>query len=65
VRELADKNYTLLKANPQHPSLHFKKLGRYWSVRVGVRFRALGVDVQDGVFWFWIGSHANYDRPIK
>lgn len=35
VRELADKNFALLKANPQHPSLHFKKIGRLWSVRVG------------------------------
>lgn len=29
VRELADKSYALLKANPQHPSLHFKKVGRF------------------------------------
>jgi hypothetical protein len=28
VRELADKNYALLKQNPQHPSLQFKKIGR-------------------------------------
>jgi hypothetical protein len=28
VRELADKNYALLKENPQHPALHFKKVGR-------------------------------------
>lgn len=41
VRELADKNYALLKENPQHPSLHFKKIGRYWSVRIDLRYRAL------------------------
>jgi len=35
VRELADKNYELLKANPRHPSLHFKRIGKLWSVRVG------------------------------
>jgi hypothetical protein len=29
VRELADKNYALLKQNPQHPSLHLKKLGAF------------------------------------
>jgi hypothetical protein len=34
VRELADKNYALLKTDPQHPSLRLKKVGRYWSVRV-------------------------------
>jgi len=30
VRALADKNYALLKENPQHPSLQFKKIGRFW-----------------------------------
>ena len=35
VQELARKNYELLKKNPEHPSLHFKKVGRYRSVRVG------------------------------
>jgi hypothetical protein len=35
VRVLADKNYTLLKQDPRHPSLQFKKIGRFWSVRLG------------------------------
>lgn len=65
VRALADKNYTLLKKNPQHPSLHFKKVGRFWSVRVGLRYRALAVEAQDGLVWFWIGSHADYDALVK
>jgi hypothetical protein len=30
VRALADKNYALLKTNPRHPSLQFKKIGRFW-----------------------------------
>jgi hypothetical protein len=33
-------------------------------VRVGAHYRALGVDVEGGVLWFWIGSHADYDRLI-
>jgi len=36
VRALADKNYVLLKEDPQYPSLHFKKIGRFWSVRIGL-----------------------------
>ncbi len=64
IRELADKNYALLKDNPQYPSLHFKKVGDYWSVRVGMRYRALGVDIDEGILWFWIGSHADYDRLV-
>ncbi len=29
VRDLADKNFELLKANPKHPSLHFKQIGNF------------------------------------
>jgi hypothetical protein len=64
VRALADKNFALLKADPKYPSLHFKKIGRLWSVRVGVHYRALGFDRPEGVVWFWIGSHADYDRLL-
>ncbi|MEM6330746.1 MAG: hypothetical protein AAF790_10900 [Planctomycetota bacterium] len=68
---MARQSYHLLKQDPQHPSLHFKPVagGRYRSVRVGLRYRALGIPVDDGVQWFWIGSHADYDkllgRPAK
>jgi hypothetical protein len=64
VQRLADRNFQLLKDNPHHPSLHFKRVGRFWSARVGLRCRALGVDAHDGVVWFWIGNHADYDRLI-
>ena len=39
----------MLVSNPRHPSLHFKKVGGYWSVRVGLHYRALGTEVEDGV----------------
>lgn len=65
VRELADKNFALLKTDPKHPSLRFKKVGAaYWSARVGMHYRALAVEAEDGLVWFWIGSHADYDRLI-
>jgi hypothetical protein len=64
VRDLADKNFQLLKADSKHPSLHFKKIGRLWSVRVGAHYRALGLDKAEGVVWFWIGSHADYDKLL-
>jgi hypothetical protein len=56
---LADKNYALLKQEPRHPALRLKKVGRFWSVRVGLRDRALATEVDDGLLWFWIGSHAD------
>ncbi len=65
VRSLADKNYALLKDNLQHPSLQFKRVGRFWSVRVGLRYRALATEADGDLVWFWIGSHAHYDALIR
>jgi hypothetical protein len=65
VRLLADKNFALLKSDPSHPSIHLKKVGRYPSARVGRQYRALAVEVDDGLVWFWIGPHAVYNRLIK
>jgi hypothetical protein len=65
VRVLADKNFALLKIDPKHPSVHFKKAGRYYSARVGLQYRALAIEADDGFVWFWIGKHAIYDRLIK
>jgi hypothetical protein len=65
IQQLARSNFELLKANPRHPSLHFKKLGNYWSVRVGLAYRALGKQVDDGILWGWIGSHAEYNRIVS
>jgi hypothetical protein len=65
VQELADKSFELLKQDPYHPSLHFKQIGRFWSARVGLRYRALAVESDQGVVWFWIGSHAAYDHLVK
>jgi hypothetical protein len=64
VRKVADKNYRLLRADPRHPSLHLKRIGILWSVRVGENYRALGKDVPEGIQWFWIGTHAEYERLI-
>lgn len=64
VRNLAEKNYRLLKVDQRHPSLNLKKIGDLWSVRVGLHYRALGVDASDGILWFWIGSHAEYDKLL-
>jgi len=66
VRDLADKSFALLKQDPKHPSLHFKRVkGDLWSVRVGRSSRALAIEGKDGFQWFWIGSHADYDRLVS
>ena len=68
VQQLADKNFALLLADPQHASLHFKRVGRtkhLWSVRVGIHYRALAVEKPEGLVWFWIGTHAEYDSLLS
>ena len=65
VREAARKAYQLFRENPSHPSLQFKKIHaseRIYSVRVTLGYRAVGLVEEDGVTWFWIGSHADYDK---
>jgi hypothetical protein len=52
VQVLADQSFSRLKDNPHHPSLHFKKVGRNRSVRIGLFYQALGVDIPEGVLWF-------------
>jgi len=64
AQDLAREKYELLKQNPYHPALHLKRIGRFWSVRSGLSYRALGVEVPDGIVWFWIGTHAEYDRLV-
>ena len=65
VKKLADKNFELLKINPRHPSLHFKRVKALWSVRVGEHYRVLGIDDEpDGIYWIWIGTHAEYDHLL-
>jgi hypothetical protein len=64
VRQLADRCYATLRHDPRHPSLHLKQVGRFWSVRVGLHYRALAVQSGADLVWFWIGSHAEYDQLI-
>lgn len=65
IQDKADKSFDLLKENPRHPSLHFKKIGKYWSARASDAYRALGAEIEDGVVWFWIGTHPEYERLIS
>jgi hypothetical protein len=68
IQEQARKNYRVWKSNPAHPSLDFKRVGKkspVYSVRVGIGWRALGLLEEDTVLWFWIGSHAAYDKLLK
>jgi mRNA-degrading endonuclease RelE of RelBE toxin-antitoxin system len=69
IRYRADKQFQLLKENPRHPSVQFKKIRvkdgvELWSARVTQGYRALAVRRPNDFLWFWIGSHKNYDSLI-
>ena len=65
VQRTARRNFRLLKANPNQPPLHFKKVGKLWSIRVGLDYRALAVKDGSDFIWFWVGKHDEYDRLIR
>ncbi len=65
VRELADQKFSILKCDPSHLSLRLKKVGQYWSIRVGLNYRALAKSRHEGLLWFWVGPHSEYDSIIS
>jgi hypothetical protein len=64
ICHLADKNFQLLKNDPSHPSLQFKKVGKVWSARIGSNYRAIATPIDGGFLWVWIGTHAEYDKLL-
>ncbi len=68
VRKQAREAYRLFAQNSGHPGLQFKKLfdrPPIYSARVGIGYRAVGVMKPNKIVWFWIGSHADYDKLIS
>jgi len=67
VQNQTRQAYRLFCQNVAHPGLHFKRVFAdppMYSARVGIGYRAVGVLDGDAITWFWIGSHANYDRLL-
>ena len=64
IQKVADKNFNLLKTDIAHSSLQFKKVGKVWSARVSLYYRAVAVPIDGGFLWVWIGTHAEYDKLI-
>jgi len=42
----------------------YKTVGRFLSVRVGSRYRALAAPADGDLVWFWIGSLADYNAIV-
>ena len=64
VKKAARRNFDLLKSNHRHPSLHFKRLGKFWSARAGLNYRALAVKDGPDFVWVWIGRHDEYEKLV-
>jgi len=65
IQQLADRGYQMLLQDPRHPSLHFKRIGKVWSARVGLHHRALAAERNEESVWIWIGTHAEYDLLLR
>ncbi len=68
IRQQARDAYKLFKQDSHYPGLRFKQIHPakpFYSVRIGLGYRALGVRDADAIVWFWIGSHSDYDKLIS
>lgn len=67
LKEATQKAYSTWKENSNHPSLQYKQIHAskaIYSVRISLSYRAIGVKQSNIMVWFWIGSHAAYDKLI-
>ena len=62
VQRVADKNFELFKANPRHPSLGLSKKGAVYTVEIGRSYRAIARKRDGDFYWFWIGTHEEYNN---
>jgi hypothetical protein len=68
VQRRAREAYRRFKGSPHHPSLHFKPVHAtrpVYAARVGLGHRTVGIVDGDVIVWFWIGTHAEYDRLLR
>ena len=65
IQRLAREKFRLWVRDPVHPSLHFKRAGLFWSVRINEAYRALGREQDGTMYWLWIGPHDEYERLIR
>ena len=65
IKSLADKIFRDLEQKRDYSSLNLVKVGRYWSLQIGTKNRAFGVDVDEGgLLWCWIGSWSDYNNYV-
>ena len=68
VQEQASRAYTTWCIDPYHNSLQFKRVSHrqpIYSARIGIGYRTLGLLENNQIYWFWIGTHAEYDGLLR
>ena len=65
VQTLAIRKYELFKRDPYHPSLGFQAKGNVWTVDIGRSYRAIAFRTENQFWWFWIGSHEDYNNVLN
>jgi hypothetical protein len=67
IQRQARSSYVLFAQNHSHPRICFKQVHAtrfIYSARVSLGYRAIAVREGDDLLWFWIGTHAEYDRVV-
>ena len=65
VQRRVPQKFQILRQNPRHPSLRFKKVRDLWAIRVSRDYRALARQEEGDFIWFWVGTHSEYERRIS
>ncbi len=68
IQKQAKEAYLQFEKDPYHPGLRFKRVHSWrpiYAVRISREYRALGVQRENEIIWFWIGSHSDYDKVLK
>ncbi|GAB6888983.1 hypothetical protein JCM13304A_24870 [Desulfothermus okinawensis JCM 13304] len=68
IQKQAKEAYIQFEKNPYHPGLRFKRVHSklpIYSVRISRDYRALGIQRDGEIIWFWVGSHSDYDNILK
>lgn len=66
IQKRVPQKIEMLRRNPRHPSLNFKKVGEnLWTIRISKGYRALALEEEDAFVWNWVGKHDEYIRRIR
>ncbi len=68
IRRQAKEAYFRFQDDPYYPGLRFKRVHSkksIYSVRITKNYRAVGIQQNDEMIWFWIGSHADYEKILE